>query len=104
MIEWVVNALRMPHCAAGYDGVLLTKAVDVADRMLPSFQTNSGLPWSTVRLRDPNSSNLFSAQSTCTACAGTFIMEMGLLSHLTGECIATYSYPSNATLCMCFGR
>ncbi|GBF88425.1 hypothetical protein Rsub_01137 [Raphidocelis subcapitata] len=70
----------------GYKGQLLALAVDLADRLMPAFKTPTGLPAAfvnlkrgTVRPRD---------NSTCTACAGTLLLEFGALSALTGN--ATY--------------
>ena len=65
-----------------YDGILLDKARDLADRMLPAFQTPSGLPALFVNLKtgQVNDTNV-----TCTACAGTLLLEFGQLSTLTKD-------------------
>lgn len=73
---------RNPGLLPGYDGSLLTSAVDLADRMLPAFATPSGLPASFVNLRK---GTLRLDNVTCTACAGTLLLEFGLLSRLTGN-------------------
>lgn len=39
-----VLLLRDPSLVPGYDGLLLTMAVELADRLLPAFNTPSGLP------------------------------------------------------------
>jgi hypothetical protein len=65
-----------------YDGTLIKQALDLATRMLPAFDTTSGLPSLWVNLakgQNPADTNV-----TCTACAGTLLLEFGLLSALTG--------------------
>jgi len=66
-----------------YKGQLLMMAVDIAERLLPAFNTPTGLPYSRVNLRSgvPPSES----PETCTACAGTLLLEFGMLSHLTGN-------------------
>lgn len=73
---------RDPTLLPSYDGVLLDKAVDLADRMLPAFDTPSGLPALFVNLKtgQVNDTNV-----TCTACAGTLLLEFGQLSALTKD-------------------
>ncbi|KAF0293831.1 ER degradation-enhancing alpha-mannosidase-like protein 2 [Amphibalanus amphitrite] len=65
------------------NGPLLALAVDVADRILPAFDTPTGMPYGTVNLRygvPPGETPI-----TCTAGVGTFIVEFGTLSRLTGD-------------------
>ncbi|KAI8469988.1 MAG: glycoside hydrolase [Monoraphidium minutum] len=76
---------RNPAIAPAYNGSLLAAAVDLAGRMLPAFNTPSGLPASFVNLRR---GTVRADNVTCTACAGTLLLEFGLLSSLTGN--ATY--------------
>jgi len=57
------------------------QAVDLTDRMLPAFDTPSGLPALFVNLKTGAVEN----SVTCTACAGTLLLEFGLLSSLTGD-------------------
>ncbi|KAL3161638.1 hypothetical protein ABBQ32_010493 [Trebouxia sp. C0010 RCD-2024] len=74
---------RMPSAVPGYDGALLRLATDLGNRLLPAFDTKSGIPLSWVHLRKgvmPKESRF-----TCTACAGTMLMEFGTLSRLTGN-------------------
>ncbi|KAJ3159519.1 alpha mannosidase-like protein [Geranomyces michiganensis] len=76
------------HSAIGfripwYNGELLALARDLGDRLMPAFATPSGIPWPRVNLRTgvlPNE-----AVSTCSAGAGTLILEFGVLSRLTGD-------------------
>ncbi|KAH8300608.1 hypothetical protein KR044_011992, partial [Drosophila immigrans] len=66
-------------------GPLLRMAEDVARRLLPAFDTNTGMPYGTVNLRYgvPNGET----SVTCTAGVGTFLIEFGTLSRLTGNSI-----------------
>ncbi|CAI5447982.1 unnamed protein product [Caenorhabditis angaria] len=67
-----------------YDGELLTLAHDLASRLLPAFDgTETGLPYTRVNLLKgvlPGTTN-----STCTAGAGSLLLEFGLLSRLLGD-------------------
>ena len=74
---------RSPRAVPGYGGGLLRAAVDLADRLLPAFDTLTGLPLSWVNLSSgmvPNDTRI-----TCTACAGTLTLEFSALSALTGN-------------------
>ncbi|KAJ5734155.1 hypothetical protein N7493_002941 [Penicillium malachiteum] len=91
-----------------YDGQLLRLAVDLANRLLPVFYTETGLPYPRVNLRHgipfyENSplnvksttekskgkkySYLASAEvtETCSAGAGSLVLEFTVLSRLTGN-------------------
>uniref|UniRef100_V5G0I0 alpha-1,2-Mannosidase n=1 Tax=Anoplophora glabripennis TaxID=217634 RepID=V5G0I0_ANOGL len=69
-----------------YKGELLDMAKDVGYRLLPSFNTTTGIPHSRVNMKyGLKSDRLESARETCTACAGSMILEMAALSRLTGE-------------------
>ncbi|XP_022084077.1 ER degradation-enhancing alpha-mannosidase-like protein 2 [Acanthaster planci] len=64
-------------------GPLLTLADRVARRILPAFDTPTGMPYGTVNLAygvPPRETPV-----TCTACVGTYIVEFGTLSRLTGD-------------------
>jgi mannosidase alpha-like ER degradation enhancer 2 len=68
---------------AAYDGALLLLAVDLAERLLPAFETPTGIPYGTVNLArgvPPGEIDV-----TCTAGGGTFLLEFGVLSRLTGD-------------------
>ncbi|KAI0462425.1 hypothetical protein LJB42_003917 [Komagataella kurtzmanii] len=63
---------------------LLELAVDLADRLLPAFDTPTGVPLPRVNLKgNPVNSNL--PHDTCTACATTPLLEFSLLSRLTNN-------------------
>ncbi|KAH9491475.1 ER degradation-enhancing alpha-mannosidase-like protein 2 [Bulinus truncatus] len=64
-------------------GPLLRMAENVARRILPAFDTPTGMPYGTVNLRYgvPKGETTV----TCTAGVGTFVVEFGTLSRLTGD-------------------
>lgn len=66
-----------------YRGDLLDKAVSLADRLLPAFDTPTGVPLSWINLRKGQIRG--DTRITCTACAGTMLLEFGVLSRLTGN-------------------
>lgn len=67
------------------NGPLLRLAEDVASRLLPAFDTATGMPYGTVNLRHGVPAGETSV--TCTAGVGTFIVEFGALTRLTGKTI-----------------
>lgn len=75
--------INLPAKAAGYNGTLLAAAVDLANRLLPAFDTTTGIPLSWVNLRRGQVRG--DTRVTCTACAGTLVLEFGVLSRLTGD-------------------
>lgn len=88
-----------------YDGQLLRLAHDLANRLLPAFNTPTGLPYPRVNLRTgiPFYENSQASQNheygqcpndgsysreiteTCSAGAGSLVLEFSALSHLTGN-------------------
>ncbi|MFT3726748.1 MAG: glycoside hydrolase family 47 protein [Terricaulis sp.] len=76
----LVGGLLSAHHASG-DPVLLAKAKDLADRLLPAFDTPSGIPWGKINLR----SGTPSEPRNSPAGAGTYMAEFGTLSRLTGD-------------------
>ncbi|XP_059383312.1 ER degradation-enhancing alpha-mannosidase-like protein 2 isoform X1 [Carassius carassius] len=64
-------------------GPLLRMAEDAARRLLPAFQTPTGMPYGTVNLL--RGVNPGETPVTCTAGVGTFILEFSSLSRLTGD-------------------
>jgi hypothetical protein len=90
-----------------YDGQLLRLAVDLAHRLLPAFYTETGLPYPRVNLRHgipfyenaPLNLNVRDAEGkrkakttgssepaeTCSAGAGSLVLELTVLSRLTGD-------------------
>ena len=68
-----------------YNNQLIKKAVTIANKLAPAFDTNTGLPRSRVSMKSEDHANSFISseqrQSTCTACAGTMLMEFSALSY-----------------------
>jgi len=66
-----------------YDGILLTLAHDMGRRLLPAFNTKTGIPYGTVNLLYgvPHGETTVAS----LAGAGTLSIEMELLSRLTGD-------------------
>jgi len=90
IVGGLLSAHLMSH-KAGVDlepgwpcnGPLLRLAEDVARRLLPAFDTRTGMPYGTVNLRHgvpPKETTV-----TSTAGVGTYIVEFGTLSRLTGD-------------------
>lgn len=65
------------------DGPLLRLAEDVARRLLPAFDTQTGMPYGTVNLR--HGVPAAETEVTCCAGVGTFVIEFGTLTRLTGD-------------------
>lgn len=65
------------------NGPLLRLAEKVARKLLPAFDTKTGMPYGTVNLKYGVPEGETSV--TCTAGIGTFIVEFGALSRLTGD-------------------
>ncbi|KAK0617859.1 glycoside hydrolase family 47 protein [Bombardia bombarda] len=85
-----------------YDGQLLRLALDLAQRLLPAFYTKTGMPYPRVNLRHGipfyTNSPLHDASpgvgakdrppeitETCSAGAGSLVLEFTVLSRLTGD-------------------
>ncbi|TRY64103.1 hypothetical protein TCAL_02594 [Tigriopus californicus] len=69
-----------------YKGELLNMALDIGYRLLPAFNSSTGLPHPRVNLRyGIKSGKIKHVGETCTACAGTMILEFAALSRLSGE-------------------
>lgn len=92
-----------------YDGQLLRLAVDMANRLIPAFYTETGLPYPRVNLRhgipfyensplnsqrgkESDRKSKFSyltasaeVTETCSAGAGSLVLEFTVLSRLTGD-------------------
>eukprot|EP01118_Nematostelium_gracile_P016097 TRINITY_DN658_c0_g1_i4.p1 TRINITY_DN658_c0_g1~~TRINITY_DN658_c0_g1_i4.p1 ORF type:complete len:606 (+),score=142.25 TRINITY_DN658_c0_g1_i4:1738-3555(+) len=68
-----------------YDGELLVLAYDLGYRLIPAFNTPTHIPYGTVNLRGGVPPE--EVKVTCSAGAGTFSLEFGLLSYLTDDMI-----------------
>ncbi|XP_020650758.3 ER degradation-enhancing alpha-mannosidase-like protein 3 isoform X1 [Pogona vitticeps] len=73
-----------------YNGELLHMAKQLGYKLLPAFNTTSGLPYPRVNLkfgvRSPEA-RTGTETDTCTACAGTLILEFAALSRFTGASV-----------------
>lgn len=82
---------KLGHQIPGYDGFLLHLAYDLAERLLPSFNTTSGIPYPRINLKHGLEGAKVTKQEdpditeTCTSGAGSLVLEFGLLSRLTGD-------------------
>ncbi len=76
----IVGGLLSAHHACG-DPLLLAKARDMADRLLPAFATPTGMPYRFVNLK----TGAVRDAATNPAEVGTFLPEWGTLSRLTGD-------------------
>ena len=71
-----------------YRGELLNLAKDLGYRFLPAFNTTTGIPYGRINLKHGMKGvPVEVSRETCTACAGSMILEMAALSRLTGEAI-----------------
>ncbi|CAF0806229.1 unnamed protein product [Brachionus calyciflorus] len=79
---------KYPERFKWYNNELLKLAQDLGLRLLPAFNTSTGLPMSRINLKYGITRDLQIGEkntATCTACAGTLLLEFVLLSRLTGE-------------------
>ncbi|KAL4781237.1 glycoside hydrolase [Aspergillus varians] len=76
----------LPNVSSRRDYVYLTKAVDLADRLLGAYESKSGIPYASVNLgtRQGLLSHADGGASS-TAEATTIQLEMKYLAHLTGN-------------------
>lgn len=85
-IRYINSTLR--NSLDWYNSELLDLAEDLGKRLLPAFDTKTGIPHPRVNLKYGLESNgLRSVQETCTACAGSLILEFATLSRLTGDSV-----------------
>ena len=66
-----------------YDGVLLERARELGDRLLPAFDTPTGMPYAWVNLLTGVEAGETTEQ--CSAGVGTLLLEFALLSYLTSD-------------------
>lgn len=66
-----------------YKGELLTLARDLGRRLLPAFNTSTGIPYARIHLQ--HGVRKAESRETCTAGAGSLMLEFGTLSRLTGD-------------------
>ncbi|AAZ13057.1 mannosyl-oligosaccharide 1,2-alpha-mannosidase IB, putative [Trypanosoma brucei brucei TREU927] len=78
--EGIVPIIPSEH---DYNGGFLRLAVDLADRLMPCFDTPTGIPYGKVNLRRGVSGG--ESQLANTAGSGTLLVEMTVLSRITGD-------------------
>jgi mannosidase alpha-like ER degradation enhancer 1 len=66
-----------------YNNELLELSKELGDRLMPAFNTKTGIPWPRVNLLRGVLS--IEVKEACTAGAGTLLIEFGTLSRLTGD-------------------
>lgn len=69
---------------AWYKDELLHMAKEVGYRLLPAFNTTTGVPYPKVNLKHGLGKGR-TERDTCTACAGTMLLEFSALSRLCGD-------------------
>lgn len=72
-----------PGLMPTYRGGLLTHARDLGDRLLRAFDTKTGMPFAWVNLKSGVRTG--EVTETNVAAVGSFILEFGVLSRLTGD-------------------
>ncbi|KAG6855117.1 hypothetical protein C0991_006046 [Blastosporella zonata] len=77
------NQTGQPFHLPWYRGELLDMAHDLGKRLLPAFNTPTGLPYARINLRHGVTKG--ETLETCTAGAGSLILEFATLSRLTGD-------------------
>ncbi|XP_006887823.1 PREDICTED: ER degradation-enhancing alpha-mannosidase-like protein 3-like isoform X1 [Elephantulus edwardii] len=73
-----------------YNDELLQMAKQLGYKLLPAFNTTSGLPYPRINLKfgiQKPEARTGTETDTCTACAGTLILEFAALSRFTGATI-----------------
>lgn len=83
-----------------YNNELLVLAEDLGKKLLPAFNTKTGIPEHRVNLKTGKIS--LETPNTCIAAAGTLILEFGTLSILTNN--YTYYNVSKRVLLIYFIR
>ncbi|KAK9369107.1 glycoside hydrolase [Lipomyces kononenkoae] len=84
----MLGGLLSAHYLSDYDDMYLEKAVDLANRLLPAFDSSSGIPYASVNLRTgkgvPSHAD---AGASSTAEATSVQLEFKYVSKLTGEAL-----------------
>eukprot|EP01084_Bolivina_argentea_P097035 174431_1 len=80
-----------------YNGELLDLSLELGERLLPAFVlSKTNIPYGTVNLRHGVPEN--ETTIVCTSCAGTFLMEFGVLSLLSDRWNDFYKYAKLAAV------
>ncbi|KAK3835900.1 MAG: hypothetical protein JOS17DRAFT_782464 [Linnemannia elongata] len=81
----VLGGLLSAYDQSGYDQVFLTKAVDLADRLMGAFKTASGIPYASVHLKEGRGVPGHEGGISSTSEVSTLQLEFKYLSYLTGD-------------------
>ncbi|KAF9335556.1 mannosyl-oligosaccharide alpha-1,2-mannosidase [Podila minutissima] len=81
----VLGGLLSAYDQSGKDPVFLNKAVDLADRLMGAFDTDSGIPYASVHLRDKRGVPSHDRGISSTSEVSTLQLEFKYLSYLTGD-------------------
>ncbi|KAJ5833839.1 glycoside hydrolase [Penicillium riverlandense] len=77
---------QLPGVSSRRDHVYMSKAVDLADRLLNAYETNSGIPYASVNIgKGQGLPSHADGGASSTAEATTLQLEMKYLAHLTGK-------------------
>ncbi|KAF9155382.1 mannosyl-oligosaccharide alpha-1,2-mannosidase [Linnemannia schmuckeri] len=81
----VLGGLLSAYDQSGHDQVFLTKAVDLADRLMGAFETASGIPYASVHLKEGRGVPGHEGGISSTSEVSTLQLEFKYLSYLTGD-------------------
>ncbi|RKP27308.1 glycoside hydrolase, partial [Syncephalis pseudoplumigaleata] len=82
----VLGGLLSAYHMSDGDSLYLAKALDLGERLLPAFNTYSGVPYNRINLNgQPATGHRFHHEHGCIAESGTLQLEFRYLSHLTGD-------------------
>ncbi|KAF8978652.1 mannosyl-oligosaccharide alpha-1,2-mannosidase [Entomortierella lignicola] len=81
----VLGGLLSAYDQSGHDPVFLTKAVDLADRLMGAFDTPSGIPFASVHLARKQGVPGHEGGISSTSEVSTLQLEFKYLTHLTGD-------------------
>lgn len=79
-------ATRLPDVSSRQDGIYLSKAVDLADRLLGAYDSESGIPYASIDLRTGRGIHSHAdGGASSMAEAATVQLEMKYLAYITGN-------------------
>jgi endoplasmic reticulum Man9GlcNAc2 1,2-alpha-mannosidase len=79
-------ATQLPDVSSRRDYIYLTKSIDLAERLLGAYESDSGIPFASINLRfAPGIASHADGGASSTAEASTLQMEVKYLAHLTGK-------------------
>ncbi|KAF8934579.1 mannosyl-oligosaccharide alpha-1,2-mannosidase [Dissophora ornata] len=81
----VLGGLLSAYDQSGHDQIFLTKAVDLADRLMGAFKTTSGIPYASVHLESGHGVPGHEGGISTTSEVSTLQLEFKYLSYLTGD-------------------